>query len=88
MNKFYRIEKDEIAAGVCTGLAEYFDFDVTLVRVIFFISFFITGFSLLVYLAIAVAAPKRYENTPSTYEQGFEDGMLAGREIEKENKDG
>jgi phage shock protein PspC (stress-responsive transcriptional regulator) len=34
---FQRIESGKKIAGVCTGLADYFDIDVTLVRVLFIV---------------------------------------------------
>jgi hypothetical protein len=30
--KFYRSKKDRVIAGVCRGIAEYFDFDPIIVR--------------------------------------------------------
>jgi len=35
MKKLYRSTKDRKIAGVCAGLAEYFNIDPTIVRVIF-----------------------------------------------------
>jgi len=35
MKKLYRSSKDKKVAGVCAGLAEYFNIDPTIVRVIF-----------------------------------------------------
>lgn len=88
MREFRRIEKDEVWAGVCTGLAEYTDIDVTLIRVIFVITTLFTLFPFLLYIILALVAPKDYgfENTSSTYEQGFQDGMLAAKELSKEDK--
>lgn len=37
MKKLYRSQTDKKIAGVCGGLAEYFDIDPTIVRVIFVI---------------------------------------------------
>ena len=47
------------SAGVCAGLANYFDIDVTLVRVLFVAALFL-GFSLgfWVYLILWIIAPK------------------------------
>jgi len=35
MKKLYRSSKDKKVAGVCAGLAEYFNIDPTIVRVVF-----------------------------------------------------
>jgi phage shock protein C len=54
----YRIPKQGKIAGVCAGLADYFDFDVTLVRVIFVVSAFISGGAVvLLYIIMAVILP-------------------------------
>lgn len=37
MKKLYRSQTDKKIAGVCGGIAEYFDIDPTIVRVIFLI---------------------------------------------------
>jgi phage shock protein C len=37
-------------AGVCLGFSEYFDLDVTLVRVVWLVTAFMTGFGFLAYL--------------------------------------
>jgi len=54
----YRLPKQGKIAGVCAGLADYFDFDVTLVRVIFIIGAFITGgAAILLYIIFAIVLP-------------------------------
>ena len=54
----YRLPKQGKIAGVCAGLADYFDFDVTLVRVIFVIGGFITGgAAVLLYIIFAIVLP-------------------------------
>ncbi|HXY13743.1 MAG TPA: PspC domain-containing protein [Terriglobales bacterium] len=45
-------------AGVCAGFAEYFDLDVTLVRVVWLISVFLgVGLSLIAYVAAWIIMP-------------------------------
>ncbi len=58
MRRFYRSSKDRILGGVCGGIAEYFDIDPLLVRLIFAILFFGYGTGLLAYLLIWILAPK------------------------------
>lgn len=55
--KLYRSRKDRIIAGVCGGLAEYFSFDVIVVRIIFVILLFFNGLGLILYLIFMVIAP-------------------------------
>ncbi|MBY0433908.1 MAG: PspC domain-containing protein [Cyclobacteriaceae bacterium] len=45
--------------GVCSGLANYFDTDPTLMRMIFLIAFFVFGVGGLVYLILAVIMPEK-----------------------------
>ncbi len=50
--------KDKKLGGVCGGVAEYFDFDPTIVRVFFLFFAFVGGGGLLLYLIIWLVAPK------------------------------
>lgn len=53
-----RLPQQGKIAGVCAGLAEYFDFDVTLIRVTFIILTIITGGGfILIYILMAIAMP-------------------------------
>jgi phage shock protein PspC (stress-responsive transcriptional regulator) len=53
----YRIPKNGIIAGVCAGLADYFNMDVTLMRVLFVVGAFISGLGLLLYIILAIILP-------------------------------
>jgi phage shock protein C len=53
-----RIPEHGQIAGVCAGFADYFDLDVTLMRVIFVILAFATGgFIVIVYIVLAIILP-------------------------------
>jgi phage shock protein PspC (stress-responsive transcriptional regulator) len=56
MNKTFALSKtDRIIAGVCGGLAEYFDFNATLVRILFVITtFFGFGAPILIYAVLFI----------------------------------
>jgi phage shock protein C len=58
MKKLYR-SSNRILAGVCGGIAEYFDVDPTLIRVVYvFLSIFSAGFpGLLLYIILMVLIP-------------------------------
>ena len=45
MKRMYRSKKDRKIAGICGGLSEYFDVDSTLLRLIFVLLLFTTGFA-------------------------------------------
>jgi phage shock protein C len=53
----YRCRHDRRIAGVASGLAEYFDLDVSLVRVLWVLSIFVGGFGILLYIALAIIVP-------------------------------
>jgi phage shock protein C len=55
--RLYRCRQNRVLAGVAAGVAEYFDADPTLVRVLWFISIFFGGFGLLLYIAMAIIVP-------------------------------
>jgi len=53
-------------AGVCAGFAEYFDLDVTLVRVVWLISVFLgVGLSLIAYFAAWIIMPDEPLSLPA-----------------------
>ena len=59
MSRLVKIESDKKIAGVCSGLARYFGFDVTLVRVIFVAgALFGFGSFVLLYLILMILMPK------------------------------
>ncbi|MCK4322689.1 PspC domain-containing protein [candidate division WOR-3 bacterium] len=43
--RLYRLKKDRKIAGICGGLGEYLDADPTLLRLIFVLLLFVTGFA-------------------------------------------
>lgn len=59
MKKFYISDKERKIAGVCGGLAEYLDIDVTFVRLFFVIGAFFGGLTILIYIVLWIVAPKR-----------------------------
>lgn len=60
MNKKLYRSNDRILGGVCAGLAEYFDFDPTLVRVAYVLLTLCTAFSgLLAYIILWIVMPDR-----------------------------
>jgi phage shock protein C len=59
--KLYRSRNDRMIAGVCGGLAEYFNIDSTWVRLLFIILFLLGGSALLVYIIMWIIVPKAPE---------------------------
>jgi len=57
--RLFRVMKERMIAGVCSGLGYYFKVDPVLVRILFVISVFVSfGATLLVYLILALVVPK------------------------------
>ncbi len=52
-----RSSRDKKLGGVCAGLAEYFDLDPTIVRVVWFLAVFFAGTGLLVYIVLWIVLP-------------------------------
>lgn len=59
--RLYRVEKGAKIFGVCGGIAEYFDVDPTLIRVIWMILSFAFGTGILAYILCALCMPKESE---------------------------
>jgi phage shock protein PspC (stress-responsive transcriptional regulator) len=57
--KLYRSKTNRKIWGVSGGLAEYFDVDPTLVRVLTVVSIFISGLGLIAYIVMRFVVPER-----------------------------
>ena len=65
MKRLYRTEgKDAMLAGICGGIAEYFNIDPSLVRIITAALVFAGGLSLWVYIVAAFVVPKKSQIFP------------------------
>lgn len=56
--KLYRSRKDKMIGGVAGGLADYFDVDPTLVRIVFIITLFLGGSGVLAYIILWIVVPE------------------------------
>jgi len=56
--KLYRDEYHKMIGGVCSGLAEYFQMDVTIVRILFVITAF-AGVGFIPYIILWIVIPKK-----------------------------
>ena len=62
MNKrIYKNREKKMLCGVCAGLAEYFDIDPTLVRVLWAVISLGYGIGLLAYIVCAIVFPDKSE---------------------------
>ena len=55
--RLYRCRDDRKVVGVAAGVAEFFDLDPSMVRVVWFLSIFFGGLGLFLYIAMALIVP-------------------------------
>jgi len=55
--RLYRCRHDKMLAGVAAGVAEFFDLDPSLVRILFLLSIFVGGVGFFLYVAMAIIVP-------------------------------
>ena len=76
VHKFYRDVDHRSIGGVCSGIAAYFNLDITLVRVLFVVLFICGSCGFWIYVVLWIIAPKALTPTekcqlrgwPTTYE--------------------
>lgn len=71
--RLVRSKKDRMVAGVSAGLAEYFDIDPIIVRLLFVLVTFTIGSGIIIYIVLWIVMP----------EEGDED--MSGSEVVKKN---
>lgn len=55
--KLYRSERNRMIAGVCGGLAEYFDVDPVIVRLLWVVFSFFVGSGIILYILACIIIP-------------------------------
>jgi len=66
--RLYRSRTNKVFAGVCGGLAEYFDVDPVVIRILFVLMVLFGGSGILLYIAAIIIVPQKPYN-PADYEQ-------------------
>jgi phage shock protein PspC (stress-responsive transcriptional regulator) len=64
--RLVRSTNDRKIAGVCGGLADYFDLDPTIIRVVWVLAFFCAGTGLLAYIILWIAVPEGITGVTTT----------------------
>ncbi len=85
VKRLYTIREGAMFAGVCNGLAAYFNIDVTFVRLAFVLLTFIWGTGALVYLVMAIVIPTA--NTPAEKAAAF-GGTATAQEFIRRAREG
>ena len=62
LKRLYRSKKERMIAGVCGGIAEYFNLDPTLIRLIWIAFTFAGGAGLLAYMIAWIIVPENPED--------------------------
>ena len=58
VRKLYRSRTNRRVAGVCGGLAEHFNMDATLIRVLFVVLAILGGSGFIIYIAMWIIVPQ------------------------------
>jgi phage shock protein C len=56
--RLFRSRKDKMISGVAGGIAEYFDVDPTLIRILFVVTLFLGGSGILAYIILWIVIPE------------------------------
>ena len=83
--RLQRNTQNKVIAGVCSGLADYFGIDVTLMRVLFVVLLLAGCFGFLIYFILWIVMPKAkndgsqlYDNVDATVQQSGKGSWIVG----------
>jgi phage shock protein C len=62
-SRLYRDEQNKVLGGVCAGLAEYFNLDIMVVRLIFLFALIVAGSGFMLYIILWIVIPRNH-NVP------------------------
>lgn len=85
--RLFRSTTDRKIAGVCGGLAAYFNVDPTLIRILAVVSIFMGGLGIIAYIVFWIAAPEGEGAVRRTTGSG-EKGTPSGTETADTASDG
>lgn len=57
MKRLQRSTSNKMIAGVCAGIANYFNLDPTIIRILYVLMVFFAGFGILLYLILWLVIP-------------------------------
>lgn len=80
--KLYRSKKNEVVAGVCGGIGEYFDVDPTIIRIIFIILTIWGGAGIILYIIGMLVIPYEGQDLKQSQERNKERAKEMGKKIE------
>lgn len=68
--RIYKSSKDKVLAGVCGGVAEYFNVDPVIVRLIWVLATVIYGVGFILYIIAAIIMPQDSSEETIRYQEG------------------
>jgi phage shock protein C len=83
VKRLYKSRKDKVFDGVCGGIAEYFNVDPVLVRIVFVLFFFIGGSALIAYIIGMIIMPRAPLEPEQEKEKEKEPTGTPGKAIEE-----
>lgn len=86
--KLYRSQTDKIIAGVCGGLAEYFEIDSTIVRLFFILVVALGGSGVFIYLILWLLVPKNIHEAAIVNEEKIKEFVQEIKEKAQDLKQG
>jgi len=81
MKRLYKSRKNKVIDGVCGGIAEYFEVDPVLIRIIFVMVFFFGGSGLLAYIVGMIIIPKRPYGEEEPYLQQDKGAAMENKDV-------
>lgn len=60
MKRLCRDTQNKLICGVCSGVAEYFNIDPTLIRIVWAVLILCAGFGILPYIICAIIMPDKF----------------------------
>jgi len=85
--KLHRSKNDKIFAGICGGLAEYFEIDATIIRLLFILIVAFGGSGILIYLLLWLVMPRSQSEPAVINEQSVKEFAQDLKEKAQELKD-
>lgn len=88
--KLFRSTTDKMVGGVSGGLAEYFDIDATIIRVIFIVTVLVGGGGIIAYIILWIIVPEKpfSINSPDESTETSQDSQSTGESSSDENQPG
>lgn len=87
--KLYKDSKNGQISGVCAGLADYLNMDVSIVRILFVVVAFFTGVGILPYIVLMIVLPdsSTIMQDDDPFEENFTQQQNSRREEKREEED-